>query len=442
MDDVSAAFGPQSYTTRDGATWPSCFAVGDLAVTSMGAVGSAMSDLIAALGLGPRPEVIIDRRLASLWFSWSIQPIGWEKPPLWDPIAGDYQTRDGWIRLHTNAPHHRAAALSVLKSEATRETVAEAVAKFDADALETEIVNAQGAAAALRSRAEWQTHPQGQAVAAEPLVDWVLRDGQPRDWAPTYDRPLAGLRVLDLTRVLAGPVASRTLAGFGAQILRIDPPDWDEPGVAPDVTLGKRCSRLDLRQPGDLSTFETLLSRADILIHGYRAGALDGLIAPARRTELAPGLIEVSLNAYGWHGPWSGRRGFDSLVQMSSGIADTGARWAHTDAPHPLPVQALDHATGYFMAAAALTGLTRALGHGRVGIARLSLARTAELLTRMSAPDGGGLEGARAGDFSARSECTVWGEARRLKPAIEIAGCPLRWDLPASPLGSAPPLWI
>src|SRR5262244_1012721 len=216
---------------------------------------------------------------------------------------------------------------------------------------------------APHQRSAWSDHPQGRAVAAEPLIHMVARDRVPaRNANPPASRPLAGVRVLDLTRVLAGPVASRFLAGYGAEVLRIDPPDWNEPGVVPEVTLGKRCARLDLKTAEGRAAFEALLAQADIFLSGYRPGALDrlGYDAAARRA-IAPGLIDVSLCAYGWSGPWAGRRGFDSLVLMSTGIAEAGMRWKSTDVPYPLPVQALDHTTGYLTAATAVRGFVHRL---------------------------------------------------------------------------------
>ena len=305
--------------------------------------------------------MIVERRLSSLWFGWSLRPEGWERPSIWDPIAGDYPAADGWIRLHTNAPHHRAAALTVLGVPGEKTQVARAVAGWEAEALEAAVVRSNGCAAAMRTMAAWATHAQGESVSREPLV--IARatdDASDARWCPAPDRPLRGIRVLDLTRVLAGPVATRFLAGFGADVLRIDPPSWDEPAVIPDVTLGKRCARLDLRNAGERAIFVELLRRADVLVHGYRADALEklGLDAAARRA-IRPGLIDVSLDAYGWSGPWRNRRGFDSLVQMSAGIAEAGMRMLGKDRPSPLPVQALDHATGYLMAAAAIRGVTQ-----------------------------------------------------------------------------------
>ncbi len=437
MDEVFDAFGTAPVSVVGSGAWRSRFAVTEFACQSMGAVGSAMADLSEALNLGPRPDVVVDRRLASLWFTWSIHPQGWELPPSWDAIAGDYQGRDGWIKLHTNAPHHRVAALAVLECEAEREIVAQAVRGWDIDALEDAIVAQGGAAAAMRSRAAWLAHPQGAAVSGEPLVAWDHKAGQVRAWQARPDRPLAGLRVLDLTRVLAGPVATRTLAGFGADVLRVDPASWSEPGVVPDVTLGKRCCHLDLKTQQGQDQLRALMAQADVLVHGYRPGALDAMIG----THRPQGLVEVSLDAYGWTGPWAGRRGFDSLVQMSCGIADAGMAWAGADKPHPLPVQALDHATGYFMAAAVLSALTRAIQGKGSSRARLSLARTAEVLAKLEPVLAEPITGSEPADLGDWVEQTVWGPAKRVKPALRISGMPMSWDRPAGALGAAPARW-
>jgi crotonobetainyl-CoA:carnitine CoA-transferase CaiB-like acyl-CoA transferase len=249
--------------------------------------------------------------------------------------------------------------------------------------------------------------------------------------------------VLDLTRVLAGPVATRFLAGFGADVLRIDPPGWDEPSVIPDVTLGKNCIRLDLHEPGDRAIFERLLAEADVLVHGYRAGALENLsYGSAARQSIRPGLIDVSLNAYGHTGPWAGRRGFDSLVQMSCGIAAAGMGWKQTERPFPLPVQALDHATGYFLAAAVLRGLSARLTDGLALRARLSLARTAKLLMEhRSDPTSEELPGNSSAELCDDIEPTPWGPAQRLRPPAMVENAPMRWDRPAAELGSGAPRW-
>jgi CoA-transferase family III len=423
---------------------PSTFAVTDLASASIATAALAVSELSRALG-SEAPAVTVDRRLSSLWFGWSIRPIGWTRPPDRDPITGDYRAKDGWIRLHCNAPHHRAVADRVLGCGGDNAAAAHAVARWTKAELEAAVVEAGGCAGEMRSTAEWLAHPQGRAVSAEPLALLETAGSRAPDRPLTASplRPLAALRVLDLTRVLAGPVATRFLAGYGAEVLRIDPADWSEPGVIPEVTLGKRCAQLDLKSPQGRACFESLLAQADVLIHGYRPTALDRLgWDAARRRELSPGLIDVSLDAYGWTGPWAQRRGFDSLVQMSAGIAAAGMEWKRADRPAPLPVQALDHATGYLCAAAAIRGITLRLREGNGLRARLSLARTAKSLldlgTGHSEPS---LAPESADDVAPPIEITPWGNARRLKPPVSIERIPMQWPLPASELGSAQARW-
>lgn len=446
MTLVSALPDPESYRVIGSGARPSAFAVSELATASFAAVGQELARLMVSLNLtSSAPDVTVDHRLASLWYGFSFKPEGWEMPSLWDAIAGDYQASDGWIRLHTNLARHRLAALKVLKVDANRDAVAQALKTWAVADLETAIVAEGGATAAMRSRAEWLEHPQGRAMSRDPLIGWhnprqiMLRD-RPE---ATAERPLQGLRVLDLTRVLAGPIATRTLAGVGAEVLRIDPPGWDEPGVIPDVSLGKHCAYLDLKSPAGMETLQELLSQADVFVHGYRPGALDALgLTQAKRDAIAPNRVEVTLNAYGWQGPWANRRGFDSLVQMSAGIADTGRIWAKADKPTPLPVQALDHATGYLMAAAVLSALAEAAQGNSIMQARLSLARTAELLAILSKSETSeDIENANPTDYARTPEESGWGVGHRLKPALRLSTTDMHWPLPASKLGTSQPVW-
>jgi crotonobetainyl-CoA:carnitine CoA-transferase CaiB-like acyl-CoA transferase len=448
LRDMWTSLGGQPEDTRavsitEGGNLPSVFAVTQFASASVGAAALAVAELIAARH-GGWPAVKIDHRLASLWFSASLRPDGWPVPPPWDPVAGDYRTSGGWIRLHTNTPPHRKAALAVLGVAAEKDAVAKAVSGWTADALETAIAAAGGCGAAMRTETEWATHPQGRAVAAEPLLHIAATAaGPPPSWTVPRDRPLRGIRVLDLTRVLAGPVATRFLAGFGADVLRVDPPWWEEPALVPEMTLGKRCARLDLRDQTQKTRFLQLLAETDVIVHGYRPDALARLgVDAARRQAVRPGLIDVSLDAYGWTGPWAGRRGFDSLVQMSAGIAEAGMREMRRDRPTPLPVQALDHATGYLMAAAAIRGVTQRLRAGHGAEVRTSLARVAAVLVAGRArPDAEAPAPEGLADLSEGVEATAWGPARRLRPPAAIAGTPLTWDRAASPLGSSDPVW-
>ena len=427
---------------------PSVFGVTDFAAASMAAAGLAVAELTRSLTRTPSgpARVQVDRRQASFWFGLSVRPQAWELPPIWDAVAGDYRARDGWIRLHTNAPHHRAAALDVLQVEPSRAAVAHAVQGWAAQDLEAAVVARGGCAGAMQSWRQWQQHPQGRAVLQEPLLHWQATGAAARgDWPFDPQRPLAGIRVLDMTRVLAGPVATRFLANLGADVLRIDPPDWDEAVLEPEITIGKRCARLDLRAPAGRQQCEDLLQGADMLVHGYRSDALDrmGLGAEARQ-RLRPGLIDVSLDAYGFTGPWKARRGFDSIVQMSMGFAEQGQRSAGADRPVPLPVQALDHATGYLMACAAVRALQRRAADGVGSIVRASLARTGAVLMAAGVGDvdtTSALAPETTGDWADTIEHTPWGPARRLRWPIKIAGVRPGWSRPPVPLGSDTAQW-
>ncbi|MEO9901686.1 CoA transferase [Nisaea sp.] len=435
-------------TVTGSGTLPSAYAVTDLAAASIAAAGEAIAELIAARH-DAAPAVDVDRRLASFWYKSSLRPDGWELPAPWDSVAGDYATKDGWIRLHTNAPHHRIAALKALGIPDTAETeradVAAAVAKWNAAELEGAVIAAGGCAGELRSSAAWAAHPQGKAVAEEPLLCRETFSGpSPANWEVSRARPLDGIRVLDLTRVLAGPTATRFLAGYGADVLRIDPPAdlWVE-ALAEEMTLGKRSAILDLRKGADRQRLKQLIAEADVMVHGYRGDALDGLgLGASERRSLNPGLVDVALCAYGWTGPWAGRRGFDSIVQMSSGIAETGMRRYGKDKPTPLPVQALDYATGFIVATAAISGLAERVRNGDGSAFRTSLARTAVLLEgQKQNTDEPQFSPETETDLAPDIEETHWGPARRLASALTVSRVPVSWDFPAGPIGTSEPVW-
>lgn len=430
---------PQPLFT-DPATFSSAYAVSELAATSLGFAMQGVADL---LNRPARPQVNV--RLASRWFQHSFMPLNRSAPALWDPFAGDYACQNGWIRLHTNAPHHRLAMESVLGRHPDRTALAREVAHWQAAELEHAVVEAGGCAAEMRSAEAWQQHPQGQAVIQEPLfARQTMAHGPAISWPLPDARPLLGINVLDLTRIIAGPVATRFLASLGANVLRIDPPGWQEPGVDEELSCGKRRAVLDLTQPADRAQFVWLLKQADVIVHGYRADALEKLGFDTESLQaLCPGLVEVSLNAWGWQGPWRNRRGFDSLVQMGCGIAERGMRWKQHDAPVPLPVQALDHATGYLMAAAVLAGLRQRLQQSSGSQIRLSLARTAWLLEqhRYGANDQQTGIMPRLSDNQPCIELTPWGIGVRLRSAAWLAGTALQCATPGSPPGSHPAHW-
>jgi hypothetical protein len=379
---------------------------------------------------------------------------------VWDPIAGDYPAADGWIRLHTNYHHHRAAAEKVLGGGSDRVTVADEIQRWRASELEAAIVGIGGCAAAMHDRAAWVGSSAGAAAAAEPVSRIETRSSTtPTPLTVADPRPYGGLRVIDLTRVIAGPVATRFLAAYGADVLRIDPPGFDEvPAILPESTVGKRRSALNLSDVGDRARFERLLAEADVLVTGLRPGALDRLgydVAVIR--AINPSVITASLCAYGWEGPWQDRRGFDSLVQMSCGIAAagaaaaargsasgapaTGGSAAGVDRPVPLPAQALDHGTGYLLAAAVGVAVERLITVGRTSDIRMSLVGTANALMRRPVPDGLSAPRPTFADIDTEATKTAWGRGRRVPVPGRIEGVPARWTIEAGPLGEDAPVW-
>jgi hypothetical protein len=410
-------------------------------------------------------RVRVDRRAASAAFISEVlfTPDGWERPPVWDPIAGDYRAADGWLRLHTNYRYHRAAAEKVLgdvgrsvgdggrgsdggrsHGGGERSAVAEEVRRWTATELEGAIVDAGGCAAAMHDRAAWIASPAGAACATEPVSRIETRPAAvPRALTVADPRPYGGLRVLDLTRVIAGPVATRFLAAYGADVLRVDPRGFEEvPAILPESTVGKRRTALDLTDATDRAAFERLLAGADVLVTGLRPGALARLGYDNATIRAAnPAIITATLCAYGWDGPWQGRRGFDSLVQMSCGIAAAGAAAAGVDKPVPLPAQALDHATGYLLAAAVGVALERLAASGRTSDIRMSLVGTANAL--MTRPVADGLTGPRPTWVATDTQPTTteWGPARRVPVPGGIDGVPAHWTIDAGRLGADVPAW-
>jgi CoA-transferase family III len=454
------------------AVLPSVFDVTGLATASVGAAALAAAEYHATRNAAPVVAVRVDTLAACAAFAAEglFTPEGWSRPEIWDPVAGNYQARDGWIRLHTNYAYHRAAAAQVLKAD-DRDGVQAAVSKWTADELEAAIVAAGGCAAAMHDRESWLASPAGAASAADqpvtaverPLPGWPAETGRAADPAQRAgnqagqagDRakrvggpaaqPYARVRVLDLTRVIAGPECTRFLAAYGADVLRIDPPGFAEvPALLPETTAGKRTASLDLTAAPDRAVFEQLVAGADVLVTGLRGDALDRLgYDDETLTGLNPALITASLNAYGWTGPWRDRRGFDSLVQMSCGIAAAGGAATGSDRPGPLPVQALDHATGYLLAASVGRALTTMLNTQASSRIRASLTGTANLLWSLPRPAdmAGPPTMPRPADIPLTPTQTAWGPARRVALPGEIDGITPELRVEAGPLGRHQPVW-
>ena len=427
---------------------PSSFAMGTAAQASIAASALAAAELWR-LRTGRRQRVGVNMRNAAIEFRSEryLRVDGKPPPELWDKIAGLYHCGDGsWVRLHTNFPHHRDGVLRLLGCAHDRAAVQRALERWEAAAFETAAAEAGLVVTATRSFAEWDAHDQGRAVAAEPLLSIAQIGDAPARPLPRAARPLAGLRVLDLTRVIAGPVCGRTLAAHGADVLLVTAAHLPQmESLVIDNGRGKLSTFVDLRETRGRDTLAHLLREADILVQGYRPDALERLgFGPEQAARLRPGLIYVSLSAYGPDGPWAGRRGFDSLVQNANGLNVAEAEAAGAAPPMPLPCQALDHATGYLMAFGALAALARQATAGGSWHARLSLAQTGHWIRGLGrVPDGLRAADPSFDDVRDRldEQDSGFGRLTVVRHAATMSETPPRWDRPSVPLGTNPPAW-
>ncbi|HET7312361.1 MAG TPA: CoA transferase [Mycobacteriales bacterium] len=411
---------------------PSALATTELAIGSIAAAATAAAALSQARG-GSLPISRVDgRRVSAAFRSDRLLRIDGRGINGFAELSRFWPAADGWVRTHGNYPHHRARLLKALglADLSGADDVAGAMSRWSGRDVEDALAAAGAIGVAVRAADEWRGEPQAAAVDASPLVRWrSLGDASARhlERAPTSPLlPMAGLRVLDLTRVIAGPVATRTLALLGADVLRVDSPqlpeiDWQHV----DTGMGKRSTLLNLGVGADRETFDGLLASADVVVIGYRPGALAPYgLDPGELASRRPGLVVATLSAWGDTGPWGDRRGFDSIVQAATGIAMAESKDGTT--PGALPAQALDHATGYLLAAGVMHALAQQLeGEGSVHV-QMSLARTARwLLDRERPTTPGGLP---AVDDLLREQPTASGLLRYPPPAVQIAGGPDDWE--------------
>lgn len=427
---------------------PSSFAVGTAAQVSVAAAALAAATVWRQRG-GQRQLVSVDMRHAAIEFLSehlvSIEGALPEDP--WDRIAGAYRCGDGrWVRLHTNFPHHRDGMLKLLGCAYDRDAVATALKGWTGFQLEDAAAEAGLCASAMRSFAEWDAHPHGQAVPTVPVVRITRIGDAPARGMAAGDRPLSGVRVLDLTRVIAGPVCGRTLAAHGADVLAVASSRVPNlPRLITDTGRGKLSCDIDLRDGWGREKLEELLAGADVFVQGYRPGAIAAHgFSPADAARIRPGIVYVSLSAYGHAGPWAARRGFDSLVQTASGFNHAEAEAAGTTDPRPLPAQALDHGSGYLLAFGALTALWRRMTEGGSWHVQVSLARTGRWIRDLGRVSGG-LAAAKPdaeeiAGFMERSE-SAFGRLTAVRHAAVLADTPARWVRPCVPIGTNPPAW-
>ncbi len=426
---------------------PSSFAVGAAMQASIAASALGAATIWSARG-GAVQRVSVDMRhaAADARSERYLRIEGQEPKEVWDRIAGTYRCGDGgWVRLHTNFPNHRDGVLRLLNCDYDRNSVARSLGGWSAQAVEDAMAEAKLVGSRMRSFAEWNAHPHSGFLAAQPVVALEkIGEAPPRVLPPGTARPLAGLRVLELTRVIAGPVSGRTLAAHGADVLHISSPHLPSVGVE-DTGRGKRSAHVDLRDPAGRETLRGLLREADVFVQGYRPGGIAAFgFGPEAAAAARPGIVYVSLSAYGHLGPWADRRGFDSLVQTATGFDHAGAEAAGTDGPKPLPAQVLDHASGYLMAFGALAAMIRQTTEGGSWLVRVSLARTGHWLRGLGRiPDGLAIPDtafADVVDLLERSD-SGFGAQIAVRHAGQLERTPPFWERPCVPLGTHPARW-
>jgi crotonobetainyl-CoA:carnitine CoA-transferase CaiB-like acyl-CoA transferase len=362
------------------------------------------------------------------------------------PLVALYQCGDGrWVHLHGAFPRlaERTVRVLGLPEDPDRDSIGKAVARWDGPALEDALAEIGTCGALVRTNDEWRAHPQGQAVRAMARVEVErIGDGDP---VPVGDgrRPLGGVRVLDLTRVLAGPTHARTLAEHGADTLLVNSPALPNvPAFVMDTSHGKLSSFVDLDDPDGAAALRELVVSADVFCQGYRSGALERRgFGPSQLAELRPGIVYVTINCYGDTGPWRERPGWEQLAQSVTGLAEAQGS---PGPPTLMPAAACDYTTGYLAALGTMVALWRRAHEGGSWHVRASLGQTGNWFADLGAlcdpAAAPGPSGADIARWSVTTD-TPFGRLHHLGPATEMSGTQPRWDRPTVPLGAHPPAW-
>lgn len=425
---------------------PSSFAVGTAAQATIAAAALAACELGSARGQA-RQRVAVDIAHAAVECSGYFSVNGQYADP-WEKFSGLYPCADGWVRIHANFVHHRDGALALLglsAHSAEKSDVRAALRDWRAADFEQAAAARGLVVSAMRSFADWDQHPQGRAIAAQPLFNMERLGDAPPLRLPAItalDRPLGGIRVLDLTRIIAGPVGGRTLAAYGADVMLVNSPTLPNIDSIIESSRGKLSVQLDLRTPQDRAAMDGLVQGSHVLVQGYRPGGLAALgFSPDQLAHKRPGIVVISLSAYGSIGPWAERRGFDSLVQTATGFNHAEAAAFGSPDPKALPVQILDYASGFLIACAASAALLRQMREGGSWHVRLSLAQTGHWLRGLGRVDGG--LNLPVPDHAAylESSDSGYGELVAIRHSAQLARTPAGWSRPSMPPGSHPPVW-
>ena len=445
----AAAALDQVILTGDEPALPGIYNTGVQAQAAIAATGLAAAEVHKARG-GPAQSVSLSMRHAAATFRSERYTRLNGKPArdFFDSIHGFYKCGDGgWVQVHANYPMHRMAVAELLHCAYSREGVQRVFDHMTAQEVEDLLEANKLPVARMRSEEEWNAHPQSAALDAQPVLSLVkIGEADPRPLPAAGERPLAGLRILDLTKVIAGPVCGRTLAEHGADVLQITAAHLAH--VMPliiDANRGKRSAYLDLRKAAGVERLKALAGEADVFVQGYRPGTLAARgLGPEQLAELRPGIVYVSLSAFGHEGPWGQRRGFDSIVQTASGIGHASGLVAGMDGMHHLPCQALDHASGYLMALGAMMGRLKQSQEGGSWLARVSLARTGRWLQALGKQDALGAEDQTIESIADLIEDygdTAFGHMTGVKPAALLSATPGYWASKTVPPGSHTAEW-
>lgn len=439
---------------------PSSFKVGHLAQASIALAALTASLFHATRGSTSLPVVTVPLEHAVIEFLSERFYTLDGKPPdkTRGALAGLQKTTDGHVRIHDAFPNHSKAALQLLGCDdnSDPETIRQQLSRWKAIDLESAAFKHDAVIVALRSYEHWDATPQAQAIRDFPITITKIANGPsgfPDRIKSGHGKCLRGIRVLELSRVIAAPVAGRTLAAHGADVLWITSPKLpDLPTLDRDVGRGKRTAQLDLSLEKDKQTMLQLLEDADVYIQSYRPGSLaaKGFSAEEVAAKSKNGIVCASLCAWGTAGPWAGNRGFDSIVQTCSGINVSEAEhFGEGEVSRVLPCQALDHASGYFLATGVMAALYKRATQGGSYEVDVNLAGTGKYLRSLGQYDGN--TGFACGDYQDQTdvpeECletrvTEFGELKAVKHSARIQGVDVGWDVMPKPLGSDEAVWL
>jgi hypothetical protein len=434
------------------------FKIGETRAAVLGGVGVAVSD-IWELKTGRRQKVSIDVRHAAAGLRSSaymqrpgadgaFKPVVNKDHDAMRAITQPWPTKDGcWVLTHFGLPNLQARMQRLLGCELNPESVAKAVATWEALDLEAAIDEERVCGGMVRSNDEWLAHPHGQVLAGKPIVEVVkIGDSDPEP-LPRGDRPLSGIRALDLTRILAGPMAARTLAEHGADVLMVAAERLPQiPEHVLDTSHGKRSCFLDLTQKDDATRMKALIKGADVFSQGYRPGMIGKLgFGPEEVAALRPGIIYASINCYGADGPFSHRGGWEQVAQTMTGLCHEGRTAARPEGPALLPAAACDYTTGYLAAYGILLALAKRARDGGSFHVRVSLCQSGMFIYRQGKVvfPGLGLDLSAAELDAIRIESRPKsGPLRHLRPILDFTETQPHWALPTPQLGGDAPEWL